>query len=59
MSFTLLEVTWSVFLQKYQYSEITMAPRIILTSLNLFNMMHEEEKHLFAILNNYRLLPSL
>lgn len=39
--FTFFEVAWSVFLQKEQNFELTMAPRAALTSLNLLSMMNE------------------
>ena len=47
------------FLQKIQISEITMAPRGVLTSLNLFRMMNEEENLVSAIFNNDRCVYSL
>ena len=42
------------FHQKIQISEITMAPRGVLTSLNLFRMMNEEANLVSAIFNNDR-----
>ena len=47
------------FLQKIQISETTMAPRGVLTSLNLFRMMNEEANLVSAIFNNDRCVYSL
>ena len=47
------------FLQKFQISEITMAPRGVLTSLKLFRMMNEEENLVSTIFNNDRCVYSL
>ena len=47
------------FLQKIQISEITMAPRGVLTSPNLFRMMNEEENLVSALFNNDRCVYSL
>ena len=54
-----LTPTMIEFLQKIQISEITMAPRGVLTSLNLFRMMNEEENLVSAIFNNDRCVYSL
>ena len=54
-----LTPTMIEFLQKIQISKITMAPRGVLTSVNLFRMMNEEANLVYAIFNNDRCVYSL
>ena len=54
-----LPPTMIEFLQKFQIFEITMAPRGVLTSLNLFRMINEEANLVSAIINNDRCVYSL
>ena len=54
-----LPPTMIEFLQKFQIFEITMAPRGVLTSLNLFRMMNEEANLVSTIFNNDRCVYSL